>query len=77
MIATNTGGIPEIIKNNSNGFLIKKGDVNQFVSKINKLYNDNLLRKKMRVNSKKILSKKFNNSLISKKIDNVYNHILS
>jgi glycosyltransferase involved in cell wall biosynthesis len=35
IISTNVGGIPRIVKNNVNGFIIDPGDINQIVESIN------------------------------------------
>lgn len=40
-IATDVGGIPEIIKDMKNGALVSYGDVEAFTMKINKFYHDN------------------------------------
>jgi glycosyltransferase involved in cell wall biosynthesis len=47
IIATNVGGIPELIKNGENGFLIKKNDPTDFVDKIELILNDNKIAKKI------------------------------
>jgi len=39
-IATNVGGVPEIVQNNVNGLLIPPGDVKQLSNKINHLLNN-------------------------------------
>lgn len=41
VLASDTGGIPEIIENNVNGFLFKKGDFKDMVDQIIKIYNLN------------------------------------
>ena len=40
VIATNVGGIPELMKNNKTGFLVKKGQGDDLHEKIEKLIND-------------------------------------
>jgi len=57
VISTNCSSIPEIVKNNKNGFLCKLNDVDDFVKKINKLSNN----KRLIYNMKKINFKKINN----------------
>ena len=40
VIATNVGGIPELMENNKTGFLVKKGNADNLHEKIEKLIND-------------------------------------
>ncbi len=47
IISTPVGAIPEIIKENENGFLIPAGDLHQFASKIIQLCNDKSIRDSM------------------------------
>jgi len=51
IISTNVSGIPEICKNNYNGFLIQEKNVNAIVNAITKLYNDKTLIKQFSINS--------------------------
>jgi len=44
IIATNNGGQIDFVKNNKNGFLIKFGDENEMVNKIEKIYNSKDLK---------------------------------
>jgi glycosyltransferase involved in cell wall biosynthesis len=57
IVATNVGGIPFIIEDNKNGFLVNKFDVNAIASKLEMLSNDENLRKEFGLNGyKKALS---------------------
>jgi len=58
IIATNIGGIPDLIKNNYNGLLIPSRDEIAIKDAIEKLYKDNDLRVKL-ANSAKEESKKY------------------
>lgn len=71
IIAFNVSAIPEIIRNEYNGLTIKFGDNKNYVEGLIKLRNKNL-RKKFVKNSTKILKKRFNIKLSSRKIDEVY-----
>lgn len=46
VIGTKVGGIPEIISDNRNGFLVRPRDASSLAQKIEKLLNDDILRKK-------------------------------
>lgn len=43
VIGTNTGGIPEMIENNKNGFVIPEKDANAIVDKVNYLLSDEII----------------------------------
>lgn len=69
IVATNAGAIPEIVKNNYNGFLIKSNDTKMFKNSIDKLQNKKL-RSQFGKESFIILSKKFTvKEMITKFID--------
>jgi glycosyltransferase involved in cell wall biosynthesis len=51
IIATNVGGNPELIEDGVNGFLVKRGDLEDLKSKILRLHGDEFLRNKFIENS--------------------------
>ena len=53
IIATNVGGIKEIIKNNYNGLLIKQKSPEDIVNAINKLFKNKNLAKRLGINARK------------------------
>jgi glycosyltransferase involved in cell wall biosynthesis len=59
VIATNVGGIPELMKNNITGFLIKKGDSSDYIEKISLLINDEEKRKNMGESGRKFIEENF------------------
>lgn len=61
IIASNVGGIPELIKDNENGFLFKKGNLEELVRKLKILLEDRSLAKKMGEKGKEIIENKFSN----------------
>ena len=58
IIASNSSAIPELIKNNYNGFLFKEGDYIDLADKM-KLIEDKNIRKKFSNNGLKFLNKNF------------------
>lgn len=54
-VGVNGGAIPEIIKNNENGFIVELGDIEGFSNSVIKLLSDDELYKKFQKNSKEIL----------------------
>ena len=60
VVASNIGGLPEIIKNNINGFIINKDNAKEFEKKI--LY---ILNNKFKI-IKKIITNKFDFRVMAK-----------
>ena len=60
VVATNVGGIPELMKNNETGFLVERGDANGWIEKLSLLINDKEKRKSMGENGRKFVEKNFN-----------------
>lgn len=73
LIATNVGGIPEIITNGVNGYLVENYNVKDTITKINALTENNDEYILMKTNSEKIFLKKFNRLRILKQLRKLYN----
>ena len=71
-IATRVGGIPDIIKDGINGFLIEQRNFKSLVERILRLADDRELRIKIGINGYKSVKENFNWNSISKKIIKVY-----
>jgi len=76
VIATNASAIPEIIKHNHNGILVEPNNIKQLTKALINIQNKKLV-KKFNINSKKLLTKKFNLSQMVKKTDDTYSEILN
>jgi len=59
VIATNVGGVPEIIKDNINGFLVQYGKVDNFIQKIDELINNDELATRFVTKATDVLNNKF------------------
>lgn len=57
IIVTNCRGNRDLIKNNVNGFIVEQEDNNNFINKIEELYNNEELRKEFGKNNKKDIKK--------------------
>ena len=66
VVATNVGGIPELIKNNETGFLIKKEDHHELFEKLEILLNDEKMSRKMGSAGRDFVSNNFSWEIISK-----------
>lgn len=76
LIASNVGGIPEIINNGENGFLIDPYDVNGFSDAILSLAKNNEMRKRMGSAAKASIDDKFNAQKILSKLGYIYQTVL-
>ena len=71
-IASNVGGIPDIIKDGINGFLIEQRNLKVLVERIFRLADNKELRIKIGINGYESVKENFNWNSISKKIIKVY-----
>jgi len=77
LIASDVGGIPEIIEHNKNGYLIRNKDVEAFANALNTLIADSAERKRMGYMAWETVSEKFNSVEICAKLDKMYQEVLS
>ena len=76
VIATNVGGIPEIVPEIQRSFIIKPGEVDILVSKIEILINNDKLRKKIGIENLKIIKSNFTLEKWCERTIRVYKRIL-
>ena len=67
IIATNVGGIPELMQDEITGYLIEKGNTKQLEEKIDILFNDNSKSRLMGMQGRKFVKGKFEWDIIAKK----------
>ncbi len=77
VVATKAGALPEIVKDNYNGLLVGKNDLNGLVGAISKILADKNLAKKMGENNRKLYERKFTSKTMSSQIGEVYAKIMS
>ncbi len=77
VIACNEGGMPEIIKNNKNGFLIPKGNVKELTIVLRKLLRDKDLREKIGENAREYVVKYADTKDCLRKIEEFYKKIIT
>jgi len=53
VVAANAGGIPNLIKDDVNGFLVEPGNLNAYVEKLKLLRDDKIIREKIAVEARK------------------------
>jgi len=72
IIATNVGGIPELILNKKTGFLIEKGNSQELIKKIEEILNDPKKIEEMGIQGRKFVEENFSWKVITQKfIDNL------
>ena len=67
VVATNVGGIPEIMKDKVTGFLVEKGDADDWIKKLSLLINDDQKRKTMGEAGRIFVEDNFSWNTIAKK----------
>lgn len=75
-IAFNVDGVPEIVKDGYNGFLVKPKDVNQLADKIIKYIDNRELIELHGKNGRKFVNGKWSIKNMVNKIDNVYQELI-
>ena len=73
VVATNVGGNKEAIINGKNGFLVEKNNINQLTKKLELLISDEKLRKKMGIESKRLINRNYDIKKCITKYKKVYN----
>ncbi|MGB9731564.1 MULTISPECIES: glycosyltransferase family 4 protein [Calditerrivibrio] len=75
IIASNVGGIPEIVKDGINGFLIEKGDEKGLYSRLLTLLNNKSLREDFGKNGMKIVDSEFSVDSMVREYIHLYNNL--
>lgn len=75
VIATDVGGIPEIVENDYNGLLISPGDENALTEAIIRLADDSILRQRMGEAGRKIARERYNFQDCLDRMENLYQQV--
>lgn len=76
VVATRVGGIPEVVKNDINGFLVPPGNCIALSDAIIKLLKDENLRRQMGHQGRKMIDERFSADMMVKQIQIVYEGLL-
>jgi glycosyltransferase involved in cell wall biosynthesis len=76
VIATNVGGVPEVIKNGINGILVQPKDPDALHNAMKELLNDAAKRKKMGREGMDICAKSFSSKVMVDRIEELYETLL-
>ena len=71
VVATNVGGIPELMKDDETGFLVEKGNAEEWIEKLSLLINDEQKRKTMGNMGRKFVEDNFSWDKIAKEFLNI------
>jgi len=75
VIATNVGGVPELIEHNYNGLLIPEGDEAALINALKRLLSDKDLREELSRNSLTTLKKEFTEKQMIDKLEAFYKDV--
>ena len=70
VIATNVGGIPELMIDKKTGFLIEKGNSKELIKKIEEMLNEPKKIEEMGIQGRKFVEENFSWKIITKKFVN-------
>jgi glycosyltransferase involved in cell wall biosynthesis len=76
VIASAVGGIPEVVLNDQNGYVIEGFDKAEYIAKIKKVLDDKNLRQTMNKNAQKLIQEEFLMPKIAKRFEEIYKEIL-
>jgi len=76
VVCTNVSGMPELVRNGVNGFLVNPGDSGDFAEKIIKLLRDRELAKNMGNRGLETVRNSFSEEKMMEEIENLYGQIL-
>ena len=72
VVTTPVGGITDVAIDGENMLLFQPGDINTLSKKLEQIINDEVLRSKLMVSSKKMAAEKFNLNTINSQIAGIY-----
>lgn len=76
VIATNAGGVPEVLRDNQDGFLVKVGDIKNFTGKLKMLIKNPQLRQELGRSAFNHAVNKFSTNVVVGQYLNYYQKIL-
>ena len=76
IVSFDIGGLPDIVSNGINGFLVKPFDTEKFANSLSLLINNEELKEKMSLASRKLCSEKFNYEIIAKQYLEIYKKVI-
>jgi glycosyltransferase involved in cell wall biosynthesis len=72
VVATNVGGIPELVKDGVNGFLVEPGDIEGFAHAVKRLLEDSKLAERMGLAGRKRVEQEFSCDQAAQRLTKLY-----
>lgn len=76
-VASNVGGIPDVITDGYNGILVPVGNSDAAMKALNRLVDNEQLRRAMGSNARKVIKEKFSTDTILNRLDDMYRRVLT
>jgi hypothetical protein len=76
MIVTNSGGMPEIIINEANGFIVPMRDFETLAARINQLLEDDKLKRRLGYTGRQIVESQYTKERVTNNILSIYKRFL-
>ena len=77
IISTNVGGIPKLVNNGENGFLLKPGDIEGFAEKIIFYLNNQEARIAAGISSKNVIKANYTLEIHLQKLERIYEEVMA
>lgn len=77
VVATNVGGIPDVIKNDDTGLLVAPGDKTQLVEALQRILSSGSLRQRLSTNAQKVYLREFEVDAVLRQVSSVYRRTLA
>ncbi len=77
VVASHVGGIPDLVKHQLNGLLVKPGDVAELANALEQILNDRVFSSKMGKEGRKRIQEQFSADIMVQSIDKVYQELLT
>ncbi|MBI5186600.1 MAG: glycosyltransferase family 4 protein [Nitrospinae bacterium] len=72
IVATNVGGIPDLVENNKTGILLEPGDIEGFKRAFEKLLDDEKLARDLGENARRKITRQFSSDFMVEEIAGIY-----
>jgi glycosyltransferase involved in cell wall biosynthesis len=63
VVSSNLGGVPEAVRDGETGYMVKPGDVDQLTNAVRKIWEDQVVYKRMSVNARQLMTEKFDKQI--------------
>jgi len=77
VVASNVGGIPEVVKDGVVGLLFRRGDAEDLADKIIRVLSDCNLARSLASNAKELVKERYSWSVVADKIEDIYEKTLA